>query len=152
MSAISKNRVARAPPPPGNPGARGARVIVPANPLIIIPRQAGGRGRPPYVIASYLNPQKFLENKSCSHRQDEEQPNPVHTIARDFDIAIRIINRNGFDRTILRQRRLCRREHTLPEVPTQADRRNSRQLAANANRLLNALAAVGNLHSIFSFT
>src|SRR6266478_4898210 len=60
-----------------------------------------------YTIPSYLDPQQFLKNKSCKHRQDEEQPNPVHTIARDLDTAIRVVDRNGLDRTILGQRRLC---------------------------------------------
>src|SRR6266478_2218109 len=77
-----------------------------------------------YTIPSYLDPQQFLKNKSCNHRQNEEQPNPVHPIARDFNITIRVIDRNGIDRTILRQRRFCRGEHTLPEVPPQADSRN----------------------------
>src|SRR5271157_1056123 len=71
--------------------------------------QAGGQECPPHTVSSYLNPQQFLENKSCNYRQDEEQPNPVHTIAGDLDIAIRVIDRNGLDRTIFRQRRLSRR-------------------------------------------
>src|SRR5260370_31255619 len=110
---------------------------------------ASRRGRPLHTICSYLDTQKFFENKSCDHRQDEEQPNPVHAITRDLDIAIRVIDRNGLDRTILRQRWLCRREHTLPELPTQADSRNSLQVSSHTNSLRSALSGHADFHFIF---
>src|SRR5208337_389859 len=114
-----------------------------------------GQECPPHTISSYLNPQKFLENKSCDHRQDEKQPDPIHSIACDFDITIVIVDRNRISRTILRQRRLVRREHPLPKVSTQADGRNSREVCPHTNSLGHGCSrarslAGGDLYFVFS--
>src|ERR1700730_549096 len=65
-----------------------------ALPAIFYPAPTGGQECPPHTAASYLNPQQFFEDKSCRHRQDKEQPNPIHTVSCNIDIPIGIVNRN----------------------------------------------------------
>ena len=97
----------------------------------------GGQECPPHTISHTLNPQKFLENKSGNHRKNEEQPDPVHFVPGnpERDIALRIIDRNRLDRTIVRQRRLSRGEYSLPEMVAPTLGRNPRQLRRDADCL-----------------
>src|ERR1022692_4432599 len=102
---------------------------------------AGGQECPPHTNASYFDPQDFFENKSGNHRQNEEQPDPVQTIPGDVDVAIRVVDRDGLNGAILRQSGLGRREHTLPELSAQAERRYARQIVSDTNGLCCSLAS-----------
>ena len=109
---------------------------------------ASGQECPLHTVASYLDPQQFFKNKSRHHRQDEKHPNPVHPITRDFNVAIRVIDRNKFDGTVVWQGRFGRRKQAFPELSAQANRRYPRQVAADTNRLGRTLSSSVNLHFI----
>src|SRR6266849_3527757 len=90
---------------------------------------AVGQECPTHIpTSSYLYPQKFFEDESGNHRKNEKQPDPVHLVSENFNVALGIVDCDGLYRAILRYRRFCRTQHSFPKVSAQAHGRHPCQL------------------------